>query len=89
MDNSVVYSKHLLERVVNIIITSKFPGGRTLLDGACNVRTPSRESYPNRGSRRLDSNPKRGTLKQNFTPKHVDFLGYISQLNRSENHTYT
>ena len=52
-----------------------FPGGRTLLDGACNMRTPSRESYPNRGSRRLDSNPKRATLKQNFTPKRVDFLG--------------
>ena len=52
-------------------------GGRTLLDGACNVRTPSREPYPNRGSRRLDSNPKRGTLKQNFTPKRVDFLSQL------------
>ena len=35
------------------------------------ANTPPPESYPNRGSRRSDSNPKRGTLKQNITPKDV------------------
>ena len=59
-----------------VLLESK-PGGRTLLDGACNVQTPPHGSYPNRGSRRLDSNPKRRTLKQNFTPKRVDFLGQL------------
>ena len=50
------------------------PGDRTLLGGAFNVRTPSRESYPNRGSSRFDSNSKCGKLKQNVTPKRVDFI---------------
>ena len=49
-------------------------GGRTLLNGTCNVRTQPCESYPNRGSSRFDSNSKCGKLKQNVTPKRVDFI---------------
>ena len=63
-------------------VIDAIPGGRTLLNGACNVQRPPPESYLNRGSRSrsFDSNTKRGTLKQNklrqnFTPERVDFLG--------------